>query len=133
MDVLDYKSSVQTKAMKECIEWEPKIINNSCFPCLHRGLHSSLLHLSPFQLHSLVSSAAHVPTILIYSVSVSDTESIPIISLSDTPHIHLTILISVHSNLPLWSTVMAYVSLPYTIPLLTHVTYSFPFLPCQDP
>ena len=72
----------------------------------------------------------------LFRFTASDTDSIPILSLSsalgtlslsDTPHIHLTILISVRSNLPLCSAVMAHVSLPYTIALLTHVTYSFPF------
>ena len=66
----------------------------------------------------------------------SDTDSIPILSLSsalstlslsNTPHIHLTILISILSNLPLCSAIMAHVSLPHTIILLTHVIYTFPF------
>ena len=70
----------------------------------------------------------------LFCFTASDTDSTPIlslssalgtVSLSDTPHIYLTILISVRSNLPLCSTVMAHVSLPYIIALLTHVTYSF--------
>ena len=72
----------------------------------------------------------------LFHFTASDTDSIPILSLSsaldtlslsDTPHIHLTILISVRSNLPLCSAIMAHILLPYIIALLTHVTYSFPF------
>ena len=55
----------------------------------------------------------------LFRFTASDTDSIPIlffssalgtISLSDTPHIYLTILISIRSNLPLCSAVMAHVS-----------------------
>ena len=50
-----------------------------------------------------------------------------VFSLSGTPHIHLTILISALSSLASCSAFTAHVSLTYIIELRTHAPYTFPF------
>src|SRR5580692_7203893 len=50
------------------------------------------------------------------------------LSFSDTPHIHLTIILSVLSNCCVSLTFNAHVSLPYTKTLCTHALYIFPFI-----
>ena len=102
-----------------------------CFPCLRRGwptaLHSSLKHLAPChpgpspsfltfhlkqQFFSPIHhhpSAAHVPTILIYSISQHQTLTQLALYPSAMQH---TILISIHSNLPLCSAVMSHTACP---------------------
>ena len=45
----------------------------------------------------------------------------------ETPHTHSIVLISVHSNGTIWSAFTPQVLFPYSIALLTHVTYTFPF------
>src|SRR5678815_3382668 len=48
-------------------------------------------------------------------------------SLSVTPHIHLTIILSALTSLCVSSTFIGHVSLPYNITLCTHDLYSLPF------
>ena len=57
----------------------------------------------------------------------SVTCSINILSLRDTLHTYHSILLYVQSTLPICSAFMAQISFPYTIALLTHATYIFPF------
>ena len=137
--------------------WATSFCNSICFLLqqplslltrVGQWLYIAAFSISPYSLHLLPGSMSSSTTssfcstcpnhLNLFCFMASDTDSIPILSLSsalstlslsDTPHIHLTILIFIRSNLPLCSTVMAHVSLPYIIALLTHVTYSFPFLP----
>ena len=66
--------------------------------------------------------------LLTTSVTILSLNSIlDALSLSDTLHIHCTILISVRSNRSICPAFMAQVSLPYTFALLTYLTYTFLF------
>ena len=96
----------------------PGSMTSSAFPVLSYFAPQTTWSFSPNHYHP---SAARPNHLNLFHFMVSDTDSISILflssalgtlSLSDTPHIHLTILISVCSNLPLCSAVMAHISLP---------------------
>ena len=73
-------------------------------------------------------SLLHLITSLIFSMHIlSLSSAFVFFSLSDPPHIHLTILISALSSFASCSAFTAHVSLPYIIELWTHAPYTFPF------
>ena len=82
----------------------------------------SFLNICPIHL-----SLLHLITSLIFLMPILSLSSAFVFSLSDTPHIHLTILISALSSFVSCSAFTAHVSLPYIIELPTHAPYTFPF------
>ena len=83
----------------------------------------SFLNTCPIHL-----SLLRLITSLIFSMPIlSLSSAFVFFSLSDTPHIHLTILISALSSFVSCSAFIAHVSLPYIIELRTHAPYTFPF------
>ena len=72
-------------------------------------------------------SLLHSITSLIFSMPILSLSSAFVFSLSDTPHIYLTILISDLSSFASCLVFTAHVSLLYIIELWTHAPYTFPF------
>ena len=85
-------------------------------PSFFHNAYSS--HLSLF----LLATSAASSTLICFLNSTLGT-----LSLGETPHIHCSILISFHSNHPIYFLFMTQVSLSYSITVITHVTYTFPF------
>ena len=82
----------------------------------------SFLNTCPIHL-----SLLRLITSLIFSMPIlSLSSAFVFFSLSDTPHIHLTILISALSSFASCSAFTAHVSLPYIIELRAHTPYVFP-------
>src|SRR5579863_4451071 len=102
----------------------------SLLPATTKSLHFDTHSSAPLRFtcpnHLNLPRLTRSATLIIFKLSSSSCDLF--LSFSVTPHIHLTIILSVLSSCCTLATFRGHVSLPYTITLCTHVLYIFPFI-----